>query len=272
LHGVDPGTALIGALNDRTGDVRAEAARVAGVLGRIDLMLFPPSTIEEDTACRFWSTAAVVLHGNRGVSLDALTLIALEPGPNRLKAFRLALQAMTLDASHRILVGLVGDSEQERWLIYGSGIVGDPTYVPWLAGQMAKHETARLAGEAFSLITGVDLSCNGLEGPQPDDFARGPNDDPDDPSVDMHPDDGLPWPDPEKVKTWWAKNSSRFQRGTRYFMGAPVTREHCINVLKNGYQRQRVLAAHYLCLLEPGTPLFNTSAPAWRQQKQLGMM
>jgi uncharacterized protein (TIGR02270 family) len=88
----------------------------------------------------------------------------------------------------------------------------------------------------------------------------------------MDPDDGLPWPDPEKIKNWWAKNSSRFTPGQRYFIGAPVTRAHCIDVLKNGYQRQRILAAHYLCLLEPGTPLFNTSAPAWRQQKLLAGM
>ena len=55
-------------------------------------------------------------------------------------------------------------------------------------------------------------------------------------------------------------------------MGAPVTREHCIAVLKTGNQRQRILAAHYLSLLEPGTPLFNTGAPAWRQQRLLAGM
>jgi uncharacterized protein (TIGR02270 family) len=88
----------------------------------------------------------------------------------------------------------------------------------------------------------------------------------------MDADEGLPWPDPEKIEKWWAANESRFQKGTRYFMGKPVTREHCIDVLKNGYQRQRILAAHYLCLLDPGTPLFNTSAPAWRQQKLLATM
>jgi hypothetical protein len=43
-------------------------------------------------------------------------------------------------------------------------------------------------------------------------------------------------------------------------------------VLKTGHQRQRILAAHYLCLLNPGTPLFNTSAPAWRQQRLLAQM
>jgi hypothetical protein len=55
-------------------------------------------------------------------------------------------------------------------------------------------------------------------------------------------------------------------------MGQPVTKEHCIHVLKTGYQRQRILAAQYLCLLERGTPLFNTSAPAWRQQRLLAKM
>jgi hypothetical protein len=55
-------------------------------------------------------------------------------------------------------------------------------------------------------------------------------------------------------------------------MGQPVTKEHCIQVLKTGYQRQRILAAQYLCLLEPGTPLFNTAAPAWRQQRLLAAM
>ena len=134
-------------------------------------------------------------------------------------------------------------------------------------------KTARLAGEAFSLITGVDLGAAAISnGSRLRTSSPGPNDDPDDPNVDMDPDEGLPWPDSRKIEKWWAANSGRFQPGTRYFMGAPVTREHCIDVLKNGYQRQRILAAHYLCLLEPGTPLFNTSAPAWRQQRLLAKM
>jgi len=56
------------------------------------------------------------------------------------------------------------------------------------------------------------------------------------------------------------------------FHGRPVTVSYCINVLRNGHQRQRILAAHDLCLLEPGTPLFDTSAPAWRQQRWLAKM
>ena len=137
---------------------------------------------------------------------------------------------------------------------------------------MADFPTARVAGEAFSTISGVHLGQVALDRPAPENFESGPNDDPDDPNVEMDPDDGLPWPDVEKIEKWWSANAHRFQKGVRYFIGAPVTWEHCIDVLKNGYQRQRILAAHYLCLLNPGTPLFNTSAPARRQQRLLAEM
>ena len=60
--------------------------------------------------------------------------------------------------------------------------------------------------------------------------------------------------------------------GTRYFMGEPVNTDNCRRVLREGYQRQRIAAALYLSLMEPGTPLFPTSAPAWRQQRWLAKL
>jgi hypothetical protein len=88
----------------------------------------------------------------------------------------------------------------------------------------------------------------------------------------MDEDEGLPWPDQAKVQSWWASNADRFQPGVRYFMGAQPSWEHCLQVLKDGYQRQRIAAAEYLCLLRPGTMLFNCEAPAWRQQRLLAQM
>lgn len=172
-------------------------------------------------------------------------------------------------AARATLDVLQDDASQRRLLIRGSGIVGDCAYVPWLIGHMGDPGLARLAGEGFSLMTGIDLSASNLDCQAPKDVDSGPTDDPDDPNVDLDPDDGLPWPDRQKVEKWWAANGPRFEKGVRYFLGKPVTREHCIDVLRTGYQRQRILAARYLCLLEPGTPLFNTSAPAWRQQRLL---
>jgi uncharacterized protein (TIGR02270 family) len=272
-HAADPREALKRALDDQDPQLRAEALRVAGELGRREWLNKSLALVSDDLPeCRFRAASSAVLLGDRGVGLDALSRMAVDVGPRRAESMSLAVQSMGVAASHHLLQRLAKEPENLRWLTSGSGVNGDPSYVPWLVGQMSSERNARLAGEAFSLLTGTDLALQNLERKPPENFESGPTDDPDDPNVDMDPDDGLPWPDPDRIKDWWARNGGRFQPGSRYFMGAPVTRKHCIDVLKNGYQRQRILAAHYLCLLDPGTPLFNTSAPAWRQQGLLAEM
>ncbi len=273
VHRVDPGLAAGRWIRDPDAVVRARALRAAGELGRCE---FTPTCVsaltDDDAECRLWAAWSGVLLGNRNVALAALTASGCTAAEaHRARAFSLSIQAMTTNEAHRVLQDLAGP-QRLRWLIHGSGIVGDPAYVPWLISQMDDVATARVAGESFSLIAGADLPALGLDRTPPKGFDAGSNDDPDDPNVEPDPDDGLPWPNPTRVERWWGANTSRFQTGTRSFMGAPVTREHCIEVLKNGYQRQRILAAHYLCLVEPGTPLFNTSAPAWRQQQLLAQM
>lgn len=271
LHGVDPGPALSAALKAADSAVGAEALRTAGTLGRSQLVSPIASRAGDDPDCTVWAAWSAVLLGSRSVALEELAHSALTDSPHRTRAFRLALQAMTPAAAHAWLQRLGGD-EYLRWLVQGSGINGDPTYVPWLIKHMVDDKTARLAGEAFSLITGTDLALLDLERKPPENVESGPNDDPGDSNVNMDPDDGLPWPDAARITRWWTENGGRLQPGRRYFVGAPVSREHCVDVLRNGYQRQRILAAHYLCLLNPGTPLFNTSAPAWRQQRLLAKM
>ena len=272
LHGVDPGNLLRAALTEADNDVRAEAARTAGTLGLADVASLLGPRVDEDANCRFWSAWSAVSLGNRTRALDTLMNVAFSAGQHRRRAFPLACQVMGVTAAHEILCQLAQDPAEIRWVIEGSGIVGDSVYVPWLINHMADPATARLAAEAFSLITGVDFGQGGLEGKRPEGFESGPTDDPADPNVAEDPDDSLPWPNVIKTEKWWGASRGRFPKGVRYFMGAPVTRAHCIDVLKTGYQRQRILAAHYLCLLEPGTPLFNTSAPAWRQQRLLARM
>jgi uncharacterized protein (TIGR02270 family) len=274
IHRVDPGLGSGQQLQKANPLVRARGFRAAGELALMEMLpaCAEATRSDEDANVRFWAGWSAVLLGDRHDALNRLTTRGLKDGPHRSRPFRLALQVMSPTAAHALLQGLPRDRQGTRWLIQGSGIAGDPAYVPWLLKQMTEPATARLAGEAFSTIAGVNLGQAALDRPAPPDFEAGPNDDPDDPDVDMDPDDGLSWPHLERIEKWWSANGGRFQEGTRYFMGAPVTREHCIDVLKNGYQRQRILAAHYLCLLEPGTPLFNTSAPAWRQQRLLAKM
>jgi uncharacterized protein (TIGR02270 family) len=270
MHRVDPGIVSARRILDSDPLVRARALRAAGEIGCVEALPACEDAVRNgDPESVFWAARSSVLLGSRRLALEVLTRAGQNAGSHRFRAFHLLLQHLTLAVVHEVLRNLSTDSGQLRWLIQGTGISGDPTYVPWLIGHMNVDKTARLAGEAFTLVTGAHLGILRLEGARAENFKSGPNDDPNDPNVDLDPDEGLLWPDPQKVEKWWSANSSRFQKGTRYFMGARVSREHCIEVLKNGYQRQRILAAHYLCLLEPGTPLFNTSAPAWRQQQLL---
>jgi uncharacterized protein (TIGR02270 family) len=136
---------------------------------------------------------------------------------------------------------------------------------------MAVPEHARVAGEALSFITGVDLTHASLGGKQPQGFQSGPTDDPTDENVAMDADDGLPWPDVEKTAAWWSRNRTMFRSGVRHLLGKPITTASIVEVLKTGRQRQRAAAALELALASAGRPLFEVRAPGYRQQQVLGV-
>jgi len=135
---------------------------------------------------------------------------------------------------------------------------------------MNELPVARLAGEALTLITGVDLAYRDLEREPPEDFNAGPTDDPNDENVAIDPDDNLPWPDPALVQKWWQANEVKFPKGVRHLMGKPIAVEWLEQVLRGGRQRQRAAVAVELAMLRPGEILFNVSDSGFRQQQTLG--
>jgi uncharacterized protein (TIGR02270 family) len=195
--------------------------------------------------------------------------------PALLKSLELLAQchpdSERIEGALRSFAPLLG-TKAETLLIRAHGLMGTLGIVESLLEDVRTMRHSRSAGEAFTWITGADLEALGLDRDPPEDFQSGPNDDPNDENVAMDEDEDLPWPDPVKVADWWHKNKHNFQPGVRYFMGKPVTVEHCIHVLKTGKQRQRFIAARYLKLLQPERPLFNCAAPAWRQQALLAKM
>jgi uncharacterized protein (TIGR02270 family) len=271
LHSTDPGAALDKALTDSDAPLRARALRVAGVCGRRDLLGVCLDALSDDEpACRFQAACAATLLGDRRGAVAVLQEFVLKKeGPHRLDALQLLLKALDPAQSHAFLKMLAPDVSNTRLLIQGAGIAGDPQYVPWLIAHMKDLKLTRVAAEAFSFITGLDLSYLDLDRKPPRDFEPGPSDDPNDTDVSMDEDESLPWPDAVKIEAWWNTAKSRFRDGTRNFCGEPVSRAHCVQVLKEGYQRQRIAAAQYLPLLEAGMPLFNTAAPARRQRTLL---
>jgi uncharacterized protein (TIGR02270 family) len=271
LHRQDPGGLLREAIGHSDAQLRARALRAAGELGRTDLL---PTVVREtkgdDETCRFWAAWSSGFLGLPEAG-GLLRYLADAGGQFAEAACLIGLRLMRLRESNRWLEELAGKSERRRLAVVGSGVTGDPVRIPWLIEEMSTPEMARIAGEAFTMITGADLVDEGLEGEEPEGFEAGPSEDAQDEDVAMDPDEDLPWPDPTLIEPWWASHHGTFRAGTRYLLGQPVTESSLPDVLRAGMQRQRAAAAQELAIRQPDQPLFEVRARGRRQQLLLGL-
>lgn len=270
MHRHDPGPALLAVLSDADPSVLARAARTAGELRRRDLLpAIRAHRQHEDAAARFWANWATTQMGDQQ-ALEPLRSFAEQPGEFQYRALCVLLAWQEREPSIAWIRQLVQDPRDRRIGIQALGLLGDPVCVPWLIQQMSDLPYARVAGEAFSLITGADLALLDLELQALPDFDVGPNDDPQDPNVAMDPDENLPWPDPQSITAWWQAHGGDFQAGVGYVLGQPQSESSFQQTLARGQQRQRIAAACGIARYRPNEVLFPTSAPAWRQKQLLG--
>ncbi len=270
IHRWHPGAVLARLMASEHAVVRARALRAAGELG--DTQVLQDLLIglrDADEYCVFAAAWSGTLLGLPACSAVLLS-IAESASPHADVAEDLALRRMDAASALAWQAKLIPDSARARPAIRTAGTIGDPSLIPWLISLMDHLPLARLAGESFTTITGVDLAYRDLEREPPGDFNAGPTEDPADDNVDMDPDDNLPWPEPSLVQQWWDANRRQFQNGTRYLLGNPITDDWLKIVLRDGRQRQRAAAALEIAIRNPGQPLFNVKAPGFRQQQLLG--
>jgi uncharacterized protein (TIGR02270 family) len=272
IHRRDPGLSVVAAVRSEASPLRARALRAVGELG---LKSFLPELKkylnDQDDLCRFSAAWSTVLLASDTLALTVLKSVAESDAPYRQKALQVAIRRMDAAAANAWREQLARDDKQIRTAIIAAGAYGDPAVVPWLIEKMKVAELARVAGEAFTMITGADLALLDLECDAPEGFEAGPTENPEDENVEMDPDEHLPWPDPALIAKWWSAHQSEFQPGTRYLLGKPITIDWMEQVLRIGKQRQRAAAALELAIRQPGTPLFNIKAPGFRQQQLLGL-
>jgi uncharacterized protein (TIGR02270 family) len=266
---IDAGDLFPEALADQSPLVRSRAYRTTGQLGRADLMAqLRPGLADPHPECRFWSAWAAARMGAGDEALRVLADIAWNNPPRADRALDLLLRRLDIPQANAWLRDFAQLPGRQRAVIRAAGVIGDPRYIPWLIERMATLETARLAGEAFSMITGLDLAYRDLDRKPPRDFESGPNDDPADENVALDEDEHLPWPDPEKIGQWWAANRGRFDVGTPYFLGTPKPRADWLEALSDAFQRQRHAAALELAIRQPDKAMFEVRARG-RLQRQL---
>lgn len=265
LQRKDPQQALQSALN--SANEPAPILRVIGELGRQDLLTDLRSYFTHQASdIVFTANWSAALLGDWS-AIGNLTQLIVQNTPDAEQAIKLVARKLSYIELKNLLEKLLESTDTTRVAIQGMGYSGDPFWLPILLTYMAELELARVAGEAFALITGLDLAYMDMDKDWPDGFESGPNEDPMDDNVQLDADLNLPWPDTAKLQGWWQINADKFTPGQRYLCGKAISKTQCYQVLKNGYQRQRHAAALELALM--GEPYFNVCAPALQQKARL---
>ncbi len=236
------------------------ALRLIGELRRQDLMPeLEKAMAADDEEIKIQANWSAVLLGNRGAVLNLEPYI-FQAGPHQMNALNLAFRVLPIERAKSWISRLAKDKEQVRAVIKASGILGDPHAINWLIKKMENAETARLAAEAFTLITGIDLVEQELTMEAPSDLSEQPNDDSEDGDISMDEDENLPWPEVEKITRIWINQGKAFIAGQRYFFGQKITPVLLTEKLGSANQRQRHAAAMELALTDSEKPLQNTRA------------
>lgn len=272
VHRHEPPT-LLEALDAPEPLPRRRALQAVGELARRDLLpRLREHLDDEDPACRHRAAVSTALLGDRRGAEHLLDEASgtddsvLAERAARQAARHLPSTVIATWATQHMRHG----APNRRMAIAALGEAGDPALIPHLLISLPEPELARLAGEALTRITGVNLVDQGLEAPTPEGFVAGPSDDPADNDMDLDPDEDLPWPDPDALPRWWSAHASTWIPGQRYLLGRSITRPGLIAILHTGSQRERLTAAHHLLALQPNTPLFEHRAPTHRQLQRLG--
>ena len=248
-------------VNDVDIDLSIVAIKAIGKLGYMSLMPLLIRNLRsrcEDQ--RFWAAWSAVLLGNRQASLDILKAFALCPMPLRQQqALQLILRVADRHEVDRWITVVAQYNHHLHTAMVNACVFDNIKWIPWLIKSLNFPERANFAGDAFTLLTGVDLINEGLMRPR----IIHPSEDPLLNSMELAQSF---LPDIQAVQAWWDVNQDRYQKGKRYLLGQEVTLEGCLHLLNTGRQYQRHVAALELSLLKAQFPLLETQASSFQQR------
>jgi uncharacterized protein (TIGR02270 family) len=271
VHRQDPGPILADAIKGSEPRLRARALKAAGELGRANLIsLLLDLLSDKDEACKYyaaWSVARLGQQNDRVI--NALKEIALGLGNYCEQATDMVMRVLDINSARIWYRDLLKNPDRARSAVIGLGSLGVPDFMDDLFLLMEKEVISRVAGEAFSMITGADIDYEDLDGEEPEGFEAGPSEKAEDENIEMDPDEDLPWPNPEMTKKWWLEHRNDFRPGVRYLRGKEINSGSLMDALIHGNQRQRYSAALEMAIREPLKPLFEIRAPGKRQSKLL---
>jgi uncharacterized protein (TIGR02270 family) len=191
-HRVDPGDRLATVLADPDAAVRARALRLAGELGRRDLVPAVAASLAGGTQDeRLRAAVALCLLGEARLALAALDA-AVDAPELAAEAIEIRLLARPGPEARHWLHALIDRPATRMPATAAVGLLGDRGLVPWLIRRMRDPALAYAAGQAFRDLFEVDFADTDLFTDDPERLG------PEFAEVEDHP---LPVAD--RVKAWF---------------------------------------------------------------------
>jgi uncharacterized protein (TIGR02270 family) len=266
VHRMSSKQALLTAMNDSDYRTRARAIKAAGEHGFVDLVPgFIGHLEDEDDACRYYTAWSAALLGcTTELILSELQQVAMSGSKYAVTALKTAVLSMQKHHAKAWYRDLLCEPSGKHLAVIAAGVIGSPSLIPELIDFMANAELSRVSGEAFALITGVDLKLADLEEEEPEKEKLAFDDD-----LEDDPDEDVPYPDAAAVSKWWDEHEREFEPGKCYLLGQALSTDAIKNALLNGYQRQRQVAAMTLAIRNPTFPLFEIRENGKAQLRKL---
>ena len=195
------------------------------------------SNTSSNRAVNFWANWSAVLLGNT-TAINNLKVYVMEEGPYQQQAIQLAFRVLSVEQGRAWIGELLENKNQIRNVIKAVAVLGDPHAISWLIQLMKQVELARLCGEAFTTITGIDLEQCQPGQEDLDNLQQSLTLDDEDMAVDE--DENLLWPDASKVELAWRQCSEGFVLGERYFMGKAIGQVSLVEKTEELGMRRRV--------------------------------
>ena len=170
------------------------------------------------------------------------------------------------------LLELLGTAELRPTALWALGFSGRLAAMEACVKYLAEPSVARLAGEAFSAMTGLRM-----EGPYALPHGERPEGAPIPPELQEDldanlvpiPEDDLPWPQVAAITAWWQEARSRFEEGKRYLLGQPFSGPVLVDALETSPMRRRHVLARELAIRTQGQHVIPTRAFISRQREGL---
>jgi uncharacterized protein (TIGR02270 family) len=184
----------------------------------------------------------------------------------------LLVALLGLAEDQETILKAVADEVLKKDALFALGFAGTRAAADICVETMATGVQAQLAAEAFTGITGLDLTAERLVAASPVVEREEPipfEEEDLDANLVPTPADLLPWPDVAGVIRWWNANRARFVAGQRYIRGAPADLTALQRALVQGSMRRRHAIALELAVRTGGRYQVETRALTATQRRQM---